>query len=83
MPKDTQIFVDEPSRVLERAEACQLEFRESMVSRLEGGYMLPSQADILFDYKEIVGKIATRDTILFSILAKQESLFEPETQITI
>lgn len=81
MPKNTQIFVDEPSRVLERAEACQLEFRESMVSRLEGGYMLPSQADILFDYKEIVGKIATRDTILFSILAKQESLFEPEMQI--
>ncbi len=81
MPKDAQILVDEPTRVLERAEACQLEFRESMVSRLEGGYMLPSQADILFDYQEIAGKLAVRDTILFSILTKQESLFEPETQI--
>ena len=81
MPKDAQILLDEPTRVLERAEACQLEFRESMVSRLEGGYMLPSQADILFDYQEIAGKLAVRDTILFSILTKQESLFEPETQI--
>ena len=33
------ILVDEPDRVLDRADACQVEFRESMVSRLEGGYM--------------------------------------------
>lgn len=81
MPKDTLIMVDDPAHVLARAEACQLEFRESMVSRLEGGYMLPSQADILFDYKEMAGKIATRDTILFSILSKEDSLFEPQTKL--
>ena len=82
MPKDTMILVDEPAHVLARAEACQLEFRESMVNRLEGGYMLPSQADILFDYKEMAGRIAGRDTVLFSILSKEESLFEPKTKIT-
>lgn len=81
MPQSVQIFIDEPERVLSRAEACQIEFRESMVSRLEGGYMLPSQADILFDYKEIAGKIAGKDTILFSILAKEESIFEPKTKV--
>ncbi len=81
MPKDTVIFVDEPDKVLARAEACQIEFRESMISRLEGGYMLPSQMDILFDYKEMVGKLAGRETILFSILSKKESLFEAQTRV--
>lgn len=81
MPEDTMIFVDDPAHVLSRAEACQIEFRESMVSRLEGGYMLPSQADILFDYKEMAGRIAGRDTVLFSILSKEELLFEPKTKI--
>lgn len=81
MPQDTLMLVDDPAHVLARAEACQLEFRESMVSRLEGGYMLPSQADILFDYKEIAGRIAGRDTVLFSILSKEDSLFQPQTKI--
>ena len=81
LPQDTQIFVDEPDRVLSRAETCQIEFRESMIGRLEGGYMLPSQADVLFDYKEIAGKIAGRDTVLLSILGKEDSLFEPATRL--
>ncbi len=82
MPEDALIMVDEPERVLARAEACQIEFRESMVSRLEGGYMLPSQADILFDYKEIAGKIAGKDTVLFSILGKEDSIFEPAVKLS-
>ena len=81
LPADTQIFVDDPDRVLSRAETCQIEFRESMVSRLEGGYMLPGQADVLFDYKEIAGKIAGRDTVLLSILGKEDSLFEPAVRL--
>lgn len=82
LPSDTLILVDEPDRVLARAEACQIEFRESMVSRLEGGYMLPGQADILFDYKEIVGRMAVGDTILFSILGSAHSLFEPAIRLS-
>lgn len=82
MPKDTMVFVDDPAHVLTRAEACQIEFRESMISRIEGGYMLPSQADILFDYKAVAGRIAGMDTLMFSILGKEDSLFEPKTRIS-
>ena len=82
MPQDTLIIVDEPDKVLARAEACQLEFRESMISRLEGGYILPSQMDVLFDYKEIVGRLAGKDTILFSILTNKNSLFETKTRLS-
>lgn len=82
MPEDTMVFVDDPAHVLTRAEACQIEFRESMISRMEGGYMLPSQADILFDYKAAAGRIAGMDTLMFSILGKEDSLFEPKTRIS-
>ena len=81
MPQNTLILVDEPEKVLARAQACQIEFRESMISRLEGGYMLPSQMDVLFDYKEIVGRMAGKETILFSILSKKDSLFEVRTKV--
>ncbi len=81
MPEDTLILVDDPEHVAARAEACQIEFRESMISRLEGGYMLPSQADILFDYKKIVAEIAGRDALIFSILGRENALFEAKTRL--
>ena len=81
MPEDTFFIVDEPEKVVERANACQLEFRESMMSRLEGGYILPSQVDVLFDYKEIVARLALRDAVCFSILSKSESSFGVKTRI--
>ncbi len=81
MPEDTMILVDDPDKVVSRAQACQIEFSESMISRLEGGYMLPSQTDILFDFKEMIGRIAGKETILFSILSKSDSLFEVQTKL--
>ncbi len=81
MPEDTVFIIDEPEKVVERANACQIEFRESMMSRLEGGYILPSQVDVLFDYKEIVAKLAIRNTICFSILGKSESSFDAKIRI--
>ena len=42
------VFIEEPLRVREHASAVELEFRESMMHRLEKGYALPGQTDILF-----------------------------------
>lgn len=81
IPKDSIIFVDDPYHVEERAKACQLEFRESMMSRLEGGYILPGQADVLYDYKAMLGKLACKDTVLFSLFSKENTIFEPETRL--
>ncbi|MGN0437344.1 MAG: transcription-repair coupling factor [Lachnospiraceae bacterium] len=81
IPKDAVFFVDDPYHVEERAKACQLEFRESMISRLEGGYILPGQADVLYDYKEIIGKLACKDTVLFSLFSKEDTTFEPGTRL--
>ena len=46
-PEDTRIFLDEPNRILECADALTAEFRESMSHRLEKGYLLPGQAELM------------------------------------
>ena len=43
---DCVVYLDEPGRLRERGETIELEFRESMVHRLEKGYLLPGQTDI-------------------------------------
>ena len=43
----TAFFMDEPARIKEQADAVELEFRESMTQRMEKGYLLPGQKDIL------------------------------------
>jgi transcription-repair coupling factor (superfamily II helicase) len=56
--EDTIIFLDEPNRILEKGEAVENEFRESMINRIQKGYILPGQMDILLEHKQIVGKIS-------------------------
>ena len=41
------IFVDEPYRVKQHADAVELEFTQSMTSRAEKGYILPGQMSLL------------------------------------
>ncbi len=81
MPDDAMIFVDEPIKIQERADACQIEFQESMVSRIEGGYMLPGQGDVLYSPGQIVGKMLQRQTIMFSILGKSLRVLSPKVKL--
>lgn len=75
---ETLFFLDEPGRVREKGEACELEFRESMTSRLEGGYILPSQADIIYPYQEILARLTNRKTFLLSMLIHNMPFFAPK-----
>lgn len=71
IPEDSFIFVDEPDRVYEKAITYTMHIEESMKDRLEGGYVLPTQANILYDGKAIVGAIASRKCILTEVLYKK------------
>lgn len=51
------IFIDEPARVKEHANAVELEFGESMTHRLEKGYILPGQADILYGTEAVASRM--------------------------
>jgi len=54
---ESVIFLDEPARLKEKGETVELEFRESMVHRLEKGYLLPGQTEILYPAAEILARM--------------------------
>lgn len=55
----TAIFLDEPARLKEKGETVETEFRESMVQRLEKGYLLPEQTRLLFTVRETLARVQT------------------------
>ncbi len=55
--KGLMVFLDEPQRMQEKAETVETEFRESMMHRLEKGYLLPGQADLLFSAKQVMADL--------------------------
>lgn len=71
IPENSYIFVDEPERVYEKAVSYTMHIEESMKARLEGGYVLPTQANILYDGKAIVERIASGKCILMETLYKK------------
>ncbi|MCR4605672.1 MAG: transcription-repair coupling factor [Eubacterium sp.] len=66
--KDAIVFIDDPARVEERAEAIEAEFRDNMKRRLEEGYILPAQADILFSATKVTEKLLGFQTVYMSLL---------------
>lgn len=51
------ICLDEPARIEEHANAVELEFRESMSTRAEKGYILPEQMNVLYGAREIYARL--------------------------
>ena len=79
IPKEADIFIDDPERVQRQGIMYTQEFALSMEGRLEGGYVLPSQTDILYDGKAIIGRLAHRRIVLMSeIYTKQPGWGEKE-----
>ena len=66
--EDALIVLDEPAHIAEKGETTALEFRESMTGRLEKGYILPSQADVIFNYKTQIGGLERHRVLLLSTL---------------
>lgn len=72
-PERTLFFLDEPSRLLEKGGAVELEFRESMTQRLEKGYLLGEQAKLLYPVKEIMALLQTGRTLYLTGLDQRLS----------
>lgn len=67
--KDNSVFfLDEPGRVKEHAEAVELEFRESMAGRIEKGYILPGQVEVIYEHKELFAKLNSKRLVLMSMM---------------
>ncbi|MBE5950815.1 MAG: transcription-repair coupling factor [Lachnospiraceae bacterium] len=80
---DALIVLDEPSRVKEKAETTATEFRESMTGRLEKGYILPSQAEVIYPYSVLLGMLAKKHTLMLSTLDYHFDLLEAKVKYDI
>ncbi len=76
--EESVIFLDEPARLVEKGEAVTFEFAESMSGRLEKGYILPGQADVVYDYKEILASLCLKRTVFISTLETKVPLLVPK-----
>ncbi len=77
------IFIDEPARVKEHADAVEQEFRESMMHRMEKGYALPGQADILFSSEEVAARMAKNRAVTLAAIDLKNSLFKADKKFDI
>ncbi len=77
----TCVFIDEPARVKEHAEAVELEFRESMIHRVEKGYILPGQMQLLYSQGEVAAKLQQRRLVTLASLELKNNLFKPERKV--
>ncbi len=68
---DAVIYLDEPARIMEKGEAVMTEFSESMTGRLEKGYILPGQLDVIFDYHELLAGIMNANAVLLTMLEQK------------
>ena len=81
--KSCLIFLDEPNRILDQAQAVETEFRESMKSRLEKGYSLPGQTGLLFSFQETAAWICSRRSVGMCTLENARAPWESTAKFSL
>lgn len=76
--KESCIFLDEPVRIGEHAEAVELEFRESMSHRLEKGYLLPGQMTLLYGRAETAARMSGYPVVTIASLDMKNPFMKPD-----
>ena len=79
----TCVFLDEPIRIREHADGVEAEFKESMVHRLEKGYVLEKQADILYGKEEILSKIEAFPSVQIGYMEDKKLLIKTQNRFDI
>lgn len=83
-PEDrTVLIIDEPGRVREHIDAVAYEFGESMSARLEKGYILPTQAELLSTPETVLSKCKKMPILQISTLDDRGSICKSDTKVNI
>lgn len=80
---DAVFVIDEPQRIEEHADAVELEFKESMKARLEKGYILSGQADVMFGKADIIAKLSDRNVIMLSTMTPKKYMIKPDYKFAV
>ena len=76
-------FLEEPARLKEQADAVELEFRESMEQRVQKGYILPGQMNILYSGEQVAARLLQGSVVTISTMDIRGGFFKPEKRIDI
>ena len=82
-PKGTAFFLDEPQRARESADAVEEEFRDSMTHRLEKGYILPGQMNLLFTRRQITDRLQDTGLVCLTTQSDVRSPFQVSAKFDI
>ena len=77
-PDDTCLFLDELNRIHEQGKVVEAEFSESMTHRLEKGYLLPGQMEMLATVEETFAKLSKRRGVVLSTLDARDNILKIE-----
>lgn len=80
---NTIVVLDEPARIKEHAGAVELEFKESMMHRMEKGYLLPGQMDILSSTEEVAARILTGKCLSVAALDMKNPIIKADVKFDI
>lgn len=79
----TLVVLDEPARILEHANAVELEFRESMSSRITKGLMLPGQMNLFFGLHAACAKMAHNRVLAISTMEDKGVLIKADRKMQV
>lgn len=75
-PPDTLVFLDELQHMQEKGEAVEQEFGDSMTHRLEKGYCLPKQLEMLIPTEEVFAGLQHFPGVILSTLDSKEGILK-------
>lgn len=79
----TVVFLDEPMRLFESADAVFLEFKESMQQRLLKGYALASQVDLVYTKESIISRFESMHTVAMCTLPMHKGAMKTEKSLSV
>lgn len=80
---NTIVVLDEPARIKEHAGAVELEFKESMMHRMEKGYLLPVQMDILSSAEEVAARMLSGKCLSVAALDMKNPIIKADVKFDI
>lgn len=80
--EDTIIYFDEPQRIRKHADNVAFEFGESIMSRIGKGYMLPSQANLIFSYSDLLKEAEKYPQVLLATITQSVTDFKLKDMIS-
>lgn len=81
--EETLVILDETNRLAEQGNAVETEFRESMEHRLEKGYLLSGQADLLISCKETIHKLNKKNGVSLCTIEQKKGEWDIQEQFHI